>query len=78
MLQSARGTSVVELAGCVELASVLPDVDVAATLIPVVCSWALLNDDPLASSIRNAAHCCLLRRFAMTALERASSAEDSV
>ena len=56
----------------------LPDVDVAATLIPVVCSWALLNDDPLASSIRNAAHCCLLRRFAMTALERASSAEDSV
>lgn len=65
MLQSARGTSVVELAGCVELASVLAGVDVGATLIPVVCSWALLNDNSLASNIKVTANCCLLRRFAM-------------
>ena len=52
MLQSARGTSVVELAGCVELASVLAGVEVGTTLIPVVCSCALLNDGPLASSIK--------------------------
>jgi hypothetical protein len=57
---------------------VLPDVDVAATLIPVVCSWALLNGNPLANSIRYAASCCLLRRFAMAALARASSAKGSV
>lgn len=52
MLQSARGTSVVEEAGCVELASVLADVDVGAALIPVVCSWALLKDGTLVSSIK--------------------------
>lgn len=52
MLQSARGTSVVEEAGFVELASVLADVNVGATLIPVVCSWALLKVDRLASSIK--------------------------
>lgn len=52
MLQSAIGTSVVEKAGCAELASVLADVDVGATLIPVVCSWALLKDDTLVSSIK--------------------------
>jgi hypothetical protein len=65
MLQRARGTSVVEEAGCVELATVLADVGVDDMLIPVVCSWALLNDDPLASSIRYATSCCLLRRFAI-------------
>ena len=52
MLQSARGISVVEEAGCVELASVLADVDVGAALIPVVCSWALLKDGTLVSSIK--------------------------
>jgi len=52
MLQSARGTSVVEGAGCVELASMLADVAVGVTLISVVCSWALLNDGTLASSVK--------------------------
>lgn len=78
MLQSAKGTSVVEEAGCVELASVLVDVDVGATVVPVVCSWALLKDDTIASSIKQAANCCLLRRFAMAVLGTASSTKDRV
>jgi hypothetical protein len=52
MPQSARGTSLVEEAGCVELASLLAAADVGATLMPVVCFWALPKDDPLASSTK--------------------------
>ena len=69
MLQSARGTSLVEVADCVELASMLVAVDVGAAVMPVVCSWALTSEGPLASSTKQAAKCCLLRPFAMAAFE---------
>lgn len=65
--------SVVE-AACVELVSVSADVGVGATLIPVVCSWALAIDEMLASR-RQTAACCLFRPFAISCavLDLASS-----
>ena len=68
MPQSAKGTSVVEDADCVELASVLVAVDVGTTLMPVVCSWALPNDEPPTSSIKQAAKWCPTRPFAIANL----------
>ena len=68
MPQSAKGTSVVEDADCVELASVLVAVGVGTTLMPVVCSWALPNDEPPASSIKQVAKWHPARPFAMANL----------